>query len=121
MSNNKTFLWIAASMLTGAFCAATALAQPPAPDYYSSLSAEEGQTTFVTPAIAGGFYGLSGNERRYQEPLQLSGAVAKVKASKYSHRGASHGKYKKVSSKAKRAKPGKKAKYAKARSRTAKF
>jgi hypothetical protein len=102
MSTNKTFLLIAASLLTGAFCAASALAQPSKPDYYQSLSAVEGMNDAQAPAIAGGFYGLSGNERRYAEPLQLSGPSAKIKRAKYEKGGTRHAKYKKVSGKGKR-------------------
>lgn len=86
MSTNKTFLWIAASMLTGAFCAASALASPSQPaDPYVRLSAVEGERVAQAPALNRGFGDLSGNERRYQErlPVQLSGPVKKVKGSKY--------------------------------------
>ena len=86
MSTNKTFLWIAASMLTGAFCAASALASPMQPaDSYVRITAVEGERAPLTPALSRGFSDLAGNERRFQErlPVQLSGPVKKVKGSKY--------------------------------------
>lgn len=93
LPTNKLNFLLAAALLSGVFCAATALAQPSKPDYYEGLSAVEGEGAPQAPAIAGGFYGLGSNERRYAEPLQLSGPSAKIKQAKY----------KKISRKAKHA------------------
>lgn len=84
MRTNKHFLLIAASLITGTLTAATALADAPRPEAYQQLTAVEMQPGHA-PRLNGGFQELSGNERRFNEPLpvQLDGALKKVKASKY--------------------------------------
>jgi hypothetical protein len=84
MSTNKYILWIMASLISGAFCAMSAMADAPRPEAYQRLTAVQLQPA-ETPRLAHGFSDLSGNERRFQEklPLQLEGAIRKVKATKY--------------------------------------
>jgi hypothetical protein len=108
MNSNKFFLLIAASMLTGVFVAATALAVPSSPEEkYQTLSAVDDLNPSQSPQLRGGFTSLGGDERRYREslPLQLSGPMKKAKSVKYtkvkgskSHR-PSVKKFKKVKSK----------------------
>jgi hypothetical protein len=84
MRTNKLFLLIAASLMSGALCAASAMADAPRPEAYQRLTAVELQPGHA-PRLNGGFQELSGNERRYSEklPMQLEGAIKKVKAAKY--------------------------------------
>jgi hypothetical protein len=84
MHTNKIFLWIAVSLMSGAFCAASAMADAPRPEAYQKLTAVELKPGYA-PRLNHGFQELSGNERRYQEklPMQLEGAIKKVKAAKY--------------------------------------
>lgn len=84
MRTNKQFLLIAATLMSGALCAASALADAPRPEAYQQLTAVEIQPGHA-PRLNSGFQELSGNERRFNEPLpvQLDGALKKVKASKY--------------------------------------
>lgn len=84
MSTNKLFFLIATTLVSGALCAATALAEAPRPEAYQQLTAVELKPGHA-PRLNSGFQQLSGNERRYSEPLpmQLDGAIKKVKASKY--------------------------------------
>ena len=84
MRTNKLILLIAAILISGAFCAASAMADAPRPEAYQQLTAVELQPGHA-PRLNGGFQELSGNERRYKEklPMQLEGAIKKVKATKY--------------------------------------
>ena len=84
MNTNKLFLWIAASLMSGAVCAASAMAEPAQPDAYRNLRAVELQPG-QAPRLTSGFQELSFNERRFAEPLpmQLAGPIQKVKATKY--------------------------------------
>ena len=84
MSTNKYILWIMASLISGAFCAMSAMADTPRPEAYQRLTAVRLQPA-ETPRLAHGFSDLSGNERHFQEklPIQLEGAIRKVKATKY--------------------------------------
>ena len=98
MHTNRFFLWIAASLLFGTFCAFSAVADVNQ-DPYQQLTDVELRAS-QAPLLAQGFQGLSGTERRYNErlPVQLDGAIRKVKASKYksaSHRKAKPAKAKK--------------------------
>lgn len=84
MNTNRHFLLVAAVILSGAFCAAAAMADTQAPQPYHGLTAvtlAPGQS----PRLARGFSDLGGSERRYGEklPVQLSGAIKKIKATKY--------------------------------------
>lgn len=84
MRTNKHILLIAATLMSGALCAASALADAPRPEAYQQLTAVELQPGHA-PRLNGGFQELSGNERRFNEklPVQLDGALKKVKAAKY--------------------------------------
>lgn len=84
MRTNKYFLLIAASLISSALCAASAMADAPRPEAYQQLTAVELQPGHA-PRLNSGFQELSGNERRFNEPLpmQLDGALKKVKATKY--------------------------------------
>ncbi|MGE3261917.1 MAG: hypothetical protein AB7K68_09075 [Bacteriovoracia bacterium] len=85
MKTNKTMLWIAASLLTGFFLSVNAKADVAHPnEAYHRLTAVE-LAPGNAPGLSGGVYALSNYEPRYKEklPLQLTGAVAKVKRAKY--------------------------------------
>jgi hypothetical protein len=86
---NKTMLWIFAVMLTGFFCAAAAMAEVNPPEAYHKLTAVE-LAPGNAPSLNAGVYALSSFEPRFKErlPMQLTGAMAKVKKAKYrpSHR-----------------------------------
>lgn len=88
MHSNKFFFLIAASLLTGAFCAYSAMADVNQQPYQQLTDVE--LRTAQTPLLAQGVQGLAGSERRYSErlPVQLDGAIRKVKAAKYKN--ASH-------------------------------
>lgn len=81
---NKTMIWIFAIMITGFFCAAAAMAEVNPPEAYHKLTAVE-LAPENAPGLNGGVYALSNFESRYKErlPMQLSGAVEKVKKAKY--------------------------------------
>ncbi len=82
MNTNKFFLWIAASLLSTAFCAYSAMADVARPEAYQQLTAVELHPTHA-PLLQGGVTGLGASERRYYEPLQLQGVIQRVKARKY--------------------------------------
>ncbi|MGZ3692837.1 MAG: hypothetical protein ACXWQO_01215 [Bdellovibrionota bacterium] len=84
MNTNKTMLWIFAVMLTGFFCAVSAMADVVPPEAFNKLTAVE-LAPGNAPGLNGGVYALSSFEPRFKErlPVQLSSAIAKVKRSKY--------------------------------------
>jgi hypothetical protein len=77
-------LWIFAVMLTGFFCAVSAMADITPPEAYTKLTAVELQPGNA-PGLNGGVYALTNFETRYKErlPVQLTGAMSKVKRAKY--------------------------------------
>lgn len=85
MNSNKYFLWIAAVLLTGAFCAYSAMADiaPPTANYHGLTAVELAPEQ--TPRLQNGVHHLSRNESRFKErlPLQLRGAMDKIKKAKY--------------------------------------
>ncbi len=90
MVTNKIFLWIIASLLTGAFCAVTAMAETKHSEAYEGLTAVHlapGQA----PRLLNGVADLSTTEHRHGErlPMQLEGAIKKIKKAKYSPRAVS--------------------------------
>lgn len=84
MTTNKFFLLIAASVMSVALASMSAMADTVKPEAYQQLTAVELKPAY-TPRLAHGFSDLSGSERRYQEqlPVQLDGAIKKVKSAKY--------------------------------------
>jgi len=84
MSTNKLFVLTAACILSGAFCALSAMADVSKPESYKRLTAVNAAPPQV-PSLSDGPYRLSSRERRFNErlPLQLSGPVKKVSATKY--------------------------------------
>lgn len=84
--NNNLFVWIAAVLLSGMFCAVSAMANVNHPEAYKQLTAIE-MAPEHTPRYNAGVYALASGERRYQErlPIQLSGAMKKIERTKYRH------------------------------------
>jgi hypothetical protein len=85
MNTNKTMLWIFAVMMTGFFCAVSAMADVVPPENaYNKLTAVELEPGNA-PGLNGGVYALTNFETRYKEklPVQLTGAMARVKRAKY--------------------------------------
>lgn len=82
-------LWIAAILLSGLFTAASAMANVAQPsDAYHRLTAVE-MSEGNAPGLNGGVYALSSFEPRYKErlPMQLTGAMGKIKRAKYQPKG----------------------------------
>jgi hypothetical protein len=84
MSTNKLFILAWMSLLSSAFCAMSALADVARPEAYQKLTAVDLNPGHA-PGLRSGFTYLAGAEQRYGErlPLQLDGAIKKVKSSKY--------------------------------------
>lgn len=87
MNSNKKMIWIAALMLSGIFCAYSAMAdvaRPNPSESYHRLTAVALQGE-KAPSLNHGVHALSDSEPRYKErlPLQLRGAMSKVKRAKY--------------------------------------
>jgi len=84
MASNKNFVWIAASLLAGALCAFSAAAETHRPEAYEQLTAVQLQPG-VAPQAVHGMDTLGSREDRHKErlPLQLRGAMEKVKKVEY--------------------------------------
>jgi hypothetical protein len=82
MNTNKKFLLL--TLLSGIFCAFSAIAEVAEPEAYIKLTAVE-LAPENAPRLTVGMNDLSRFEAKYQEklPLQLSGAISKVKKAKY--------------------------------------
>lgn len=72
------------ALLFGGFCAFSAFAEVAEPEAYVKLTAVE-LAPENAPRLHAGLKDLSGAEAKYQErlPLQLAGAMEKVKRAKY--------------------------------------
>lgn len=84
MSSNRTVLWIAFSLITGALCAFTAVAEVHRPAAYEQLTAVQLKPG-IAPRTVHGMEDLSAREQKHKEqlPMQLDGPVKKVKKAKY--------------------------------------
>jgi hypothetical protein len=104
MSTNKLFLWIAAALLSGAFCAVSAFAEIEHPEGYKQLTAVE-MAPEQAPMLHGGVDSLAGSEASHREhlPIQLEGAMHKIKKTKYAPAAAARHKKAVKTGKAKRA------------------
>ncbi len=87
MDTNKTFLWVLAVLLSGAFCAFSAVAQVSQPDAYQRLTAVD-LSPDSSPRTMNGLSDLAGSEPRYREhlPLQLSSAITRINRTEYRRR-----------------------------------
>jgi hypothetical protein len=90
MLSHKLNFWIAALLLSALFCAGSAMAEVRHAESYETLTAvplEPGHA----PRFVNGVSDLSAREGRHHEklPLQLEGAMTKIKKSKYSPSGLS--------------------------------
>lgn len=85
MKTNKLMLLLA--LAVGFFSARGAMAEIAEPQEYITLTAVE-LAPEQTPRLNAGLSDLSGAESKYQEklPLQLAGALDKVKKAKYKRR-----------------------------------
>lgn len=84
MSTNRFYKLIAASLICGAFCAASAMADVSRPEAYKRLTAVQ-LAPGHAPKLEKGFSSLSNSERAYGErlPLQLRGPVKKIESVRY--------------------------------------
>lgn len=85
MNTNKLILWIA--LVAGFFSAYSAMAEIAEPQEYITLTTVE-LAPEQAPRLNAGLSDLSVTEAKYQErlPLQLAGALDKVKKAKYKRR-----------------------------------
>lgn len=84
MKTNKLFLLVAATFLTGAFGAVSAMADVARPLPYQHLTAVT-MAPEQAPRLNRGFSDLGDVEGRYQErlPVQLGGPVGKISKASY--------------------------------------
>lgn len=84
MFSQRIFLWIATSLLVGSFCAVAAMAEVHRPEAYEKLTSVE-LAPGHAPRLINGVSDLSVRESRHTEklPMQLSGAMKKIKKAKY--------------------------------------
>jgi hypothetical protein len=83
METNKFMPWIAVVLLSGAFCAITAVAEVATPSPYQRMTAVDLNPS-QAPMLNYGVQKLSSNEAHYREnlPLQLKGAIYRVERRK---------------------------------------
>ena len=88
MKKSKILPWAAVVILSGFVCAVSAIAEVSHPDAYEKLRAFESYSPAQAPHLVNGVSHLSNKEPRFKEqlPLQLRGAMEKVKHSKYKSR-----------------------------------
>jgi hypothetical protein len=85
MNTNRYLIWITALMLSGIFCAYSAMADiARPPEEYHRLTAVQ-LSAGNAPSLKHGVTALSDSETRFKErlPLQLRGAMSKIKRTKY--------------------------------------
>ena len=89
-SKKKLNLWIAAVLMVGLFCAVSTMAEVRHADAYESLTAVP-MAPGQAPRFVNGVHELSHDEIRHPEklPMQLDGAMKKIKKAKYSPSGLS--------------------------------
>ncbi len=93
MLSQRVFLWIASCILAGSFCAIAAMAEVHHPEAYERLTAVE-MAPGQAPRLINGVSVLESRESRHTEklPMQLRGAVKKIKKTKYAPALRKHGK-----------------------------
>ena len=112
------FLLVAAALVT----ATAVFAEPSRPEAFDELTAHAPQKPGQAPRLMNGVSQLSSREGRHQErlPLQLNGAIEKVKRAKYAPKRIQPTAAPKREAKAIKAKKAKAAKLAKAKAKRAK-